>query len=235
MAIVPSLLYRGTLGNTSTTLKTTDSNATTTITNIVASNRTSTAGWFTVTINGFYVAYQMPVAGNQTVTLDVKQSIPAGTAIAGLANAASTIDLHISGAVNTGPSDLPWTAYTPTLTASTTNPTNWTQTGYYTQIGKLVIAKFKITATASMTAGSGNYRIALPVNANFTMGDVEVGTVAISHSGNTYTPFAYIPNTSFMQLLYMSSVNTAGPVTHSLPWAWTSTDFIRGTITYEAA
>lgn len=235
MAVVPSLLYRGTLTNTNATLKTTDAIATTAVTSIVATNRTATAGWFTVTVNGFYLAYQMPVAGNQTVTIDVKQVTGLNVAIQGLANAGSTIDLSISGVVSTGPSDLPWTAYTPTLTASTTNPTNWTQTGYYTQIGKLVIAKFKITATASMTAGSGNYRIALPVNANFTMGDVEVGTVAISHSGNTYTPFAYIPNTSFMQLLYMSSVNTAGPVTHSLPWAWTSTDFIRGTITYEAA
>jgi len=59
-----------------------------------------------------------------------------------------------------------WTSYTPTLTASTTNPTNWTQTGYYMQAGKLVIAKFKLTAGASMTAGSGTYYIALPVTAN---------------------------------------------------------------------
>lgn len=238
MAIVPSLLYRGTLGNTSTTLKTTDSNATTTVTNIVASNRTSTAGWFTVTIGGIYVAYQMPVAGNQTVTIDVKQSIPAGTAIAGLANAASTIDLHISGAVNTGPSDLPWTAYTPTLTASTTNPTNWTQTGYYMQAGKLVMCKGMIQAGASMTTGSGTYRIALPVAANTTLSLFPVnGIVYVSDAsagGSWQQMLGYVAASN-----YICAVSPSGgaPVSHSFPWSPNSAvgDFILFNFSYEAA
>lgn len=128
-----------------------------------------------------------------------------------------------------------WTSYTPTLTASTTNPTNWTQTGYYCRVGKLVIAKFKVTAGASMTAGSGEYRIALPVNANVSVGEMESGGIVLSHSTNTYIGQAAIVNTAYARLLYLATVSTAGFAAHDAPWTWAASDFIRGQITYEAA
>ena len=71
-----------------------------------------------------------------------------------------------------------WTSYDPVLTASTTNPTGWTQTGYYMQAGKLVIARFYVAAGGSMTAGSGTYRVALPVAANMTAQRAGVGHVS---------------------------------------------------------
>jgi len=78
-----------------------------------------------------------------------------------------------------------WTSYTPTLTASTTNPTNWTQTGYYMQAGKLVHVKVQLAAGASMTAGSGTYRIALPVNANTTLTDTKLQSSVFLYDSNT--------------------------------------------------
>lgn len=235
MAVVPSLLYRGTLTNTNATLKTTDAIATTVVTSIVATNRSSTAGWFTVTVNGFYLAYQMPVAGNQTVTIDVKQVTGLNVAIQGLANAGSTIDLSISGVVSTGPADMPWTSYTPTLTASTTNPTNWTQTGYYMQMGKLVVAKFRLNATGTMTAGSGVYRIAFPINALYSSVDYCVGSVDIwdSSPSTVQVGTAIMRSSTYCTIDYSGATNNN--VTNALPWVWASGDNITGTIIYEAA
>lgn len=65
------------------------------------------------------------------------------------------------------PLGLGFAAYTPALTATTTNPTLGTasvQSGRYFQIGKFVIANFAIKfGTAGAVAGSGAYRISLPV------------------------------------------------------------------------
>jgi hypothetical protein len=100
--------------------------------------------------------------------------------------------------------------------------------------GKLVIAKFKLTAGASMTAGSGQYRIALPVNANTTLGDHEVGAVALVGTGSIVGQ-AYIPNTAYIQIEYASTLTALAVVTNAAPWTWANTHTIRGQIMYEAA
>ena len=85
-----------------------------------------------------------------------------------------------------------WTSYTPTLTAASSNPTNWTAAGYYVRAGKLVIAKFVLTAGASMTNGSGTYRVALPVNAGTTLGDYEMGVAAGGQMKQKIYPDPYV-------------------------------------------
>lgn len=131
-----------------------------------------------------------------------------------------------------------WTSYTPTLTASTTNPTNWTQTGYYMRAGKLVICRFLLTAGGSVTAGSGNYRIALPVNANTT---VPFGPAMVyafdSSAGSILHPRISIDNTAYLQLWYPATwpTGTNTGVTHNTPFAWASGDTIGGALIYEAA
>jgi hypothetical protein len=240
MAVAPSLLYRGTLTNTNATLKTTDAVATTVVTSIIATNKTASAATFTISVNGFYFAYQMPIAAYQTVTIDVKQVTGTNINIQGLASANSTVDVSISGVVSTGPADQAWTAYTPTLTASTTNPTNWTQTGYYTTFGKTVFVKFRLTATASVTAGSGTYRIALPLAASTSLGgDVEVGDINMydSSAGSQIIGSVYISSSTPTIALfsYPTSLTALGVVTNAAPYTWASGDTIRGTFTYEAA
>ena len=134
-----------------------------------------------------------------------------------------------------------WTSYTPTLTASTTNPTNWTQTGYFMRAGKLVIAKFVVLAGGGMTKGSGTYRVALPVNANTTMatmGSLYIGTVTLrdASTGNTYYAQAAVADTAYITLNYAATYGGgATNVTDTAPWTWEASDTISATIVYEAA
>jgi hypothetical protein len=241
MAIVPSLLYRGTLTNANATLKTTDAAATTIVTSIVATNKTATAGWFTVTVNGFYLAYQMPVAANQTITIDVKQVTGTNVNIQGLANANSTIDLSISGAVSTGPSDQAWTSYTPAFTASITNPTNWTASGRYTQMGKLVVAKFTIVAGAGVTAGSGVYQFGLPVNAAQTIAMGSFSGYCYDSSAGTLATMSYMePSVSSGakgEIRYGAAYPSGAllAVASNQPFTWAQGDIITGHVVYEAA
>lgn len=131
-----------------------------------------------------------------------------------------------------------WTPYTPTLTASTTNPTNWTQTGYYARAGKLVVARFLLTAGASVTAGSGTYRIALPANARTDvpmptgsayMYDASAGAIAV-------TPYFTLAST-YLGLRYPATWPSGAAIdlSHNAPFAWAANDQISGQIIYEAA
>lgn len=239
MAVAPSLLYRGTLTNTNATLKTTDAIATTVVTSIVATNKTASAATFTISVNGFYFAYQMPIAAYQTITIDVKQVTGVSVNIQGLASANSTVDVSISGAVSTGPADMPWTAYTPTLTASTTNPTNWTAYGAYSISGKTVHCKMRFVASASVTVGSGTYRFSLPVNA--VSGSIPIGPAMAyafdSSATSIYHPRISIPAAqTYIELWYPATWGGSNvPVTNSAPFAWAVNDEFGIALTYEAA
>lgn len=64
-----------------------------------------------------------------------------------------------------------WGTYTPTLTATTTNPnlgsgTTLARTGYYTRVGRTIHATVYVRAgDTGVSPGTGNYRISLPVAA----------------------------------------------------------------------
>ena len=131
-----------------------------------------------------------------------------------------------------------WTSYTPTLTASTTNPTNWTRTGHYMQVGKLVVARIALVAGGSMTAGSGTYRVALPVTA-------ASGQATIPHPANLYDhstgarclPVAMIFDPAYLEFRYPTGWPATGnqAVTNAAPWTWDASDQINVNLIYEAA
>jgi hypothetical protein len=131
-----------------------------------------------------------------------------------------------------------WTSYTPTLTASTTNPTNWTQTGYYCQVGKLVHVKGKLLAGASMTAGSGTYRVALPATANTSISDIVLGGTLYAwdnSAGVGYTiGVCYLGSSTYFQMFHANNYG-ANIYTNTVPWTWAANDFIQFAFTYEAA
>lgn len=131
-----------------------------------------------------------------------------------------------------------WTSYTPTLTASTTSPTNWTQTGYYMRAGKMFSVKGTLTAGASMTAGSGTYRIALPGNASTTLTNAVVeGTFYLYDNSGAVgaTHYAgYVANTAYIQMIGATG-GAVTTVSNSAPWTWAANDFIQFAFTYEAA
>lgn len=68
-------------------------------------------------------------------------------------------------------SNTAWTAYTPVLTTTGTQPTftYTTQTGSYMQIGKFVVFRVYIVLSGfTLGAGTGNIQISLPVSASGT-------------------------------------------------------------------
>lgn len=102
-----------------------------------------------------------------------------------------------------------WTTFTPTWTASTTNPTigNGTLSGRYMKIGRTVICEINTIAGSTTTFGSGNYNWLLPaqaansgiakVGAAHWLGtDRWVGQVIISSNATTVGAFFPISTTN---------------------------------------
>lgn len=134
-----------------------------------------------------------------------------------------------------------WTAWTPAVTASVTPPTMGTAsslTGKYYQDGKLVVAKFTIVfGSSGVAAGSGNYRISLPVNATTTNPDTGC-IVRLNDSSATAAALtsAQILSATTFQLLYDATLHgTQTLVGAAAPWTWAAGDSLNGTVIYEAA
>lgn len=74
-----------------------------------------------------------------------------------------------------------WLTYTPALTAVTTNPslgTGSTASGIYTILGNLVVGSATIIWGTSGTAGSGNYRVTIPIDTTSNLvghGGIDIG------------------------------------------------------------
>jgi hypothetical protein len=138
-----------------------------------------------------------------------------------------------------------WTSFTPTLTAATTNPTLGTgssATGAYAQIGKIVFYRFRIIfGSSGVNAGSGEYRVSVPVAANSVAvghGALAVSTVAFLYDSsanvNWTTVFpSFITSTTFSLTYGANTGNTS--VSSASPWTWAASDQIVGGLTYEAA
>lgn len=126
----------------------------------------------------------------------------------------------------------PWTSYTPSWTASTTNPTigNGTLTGAYRQAGKLVMFRIRIVFGSTTTRGSGEYRWGFPVTAANQNNPGFNGNVFRSSSFSGFTCVGYA-TTAFRAVL--TSTNAA--VGDSSPVVFTTGDEIHIGGTYEAA
>jgi len=100
MATTTKALARTAAATSSTTLYTVPNTSTTTIvTSILVANTASSAGTFTLNIDGVAICSGTSIAANSTTVIDLKQVIPANATpktITGLASA-TTINFHISG------------------------------------------------------------------------------------------------------------------------------------------
>jgi hypothetical protein len=132
-----------------------------------------------------------------------------------------------------------WTQYTCTLTASTTNPNlgaTGSAVGYYVQIGKIVHFRAYVSfLSTGISAGSGTYRIALPVNAaTATIDRVVGGGWAYDASlGDLWLCNAIVRAAGYVSMQITST--TVFNLTEASPMAWASGDGINITGTYEAA
>ena len=129
-----------------------------------------------------------------------------------------------------------WEAWTPTLTAFTTNPTLGTgssQTGRYGRVNKSVYGQGQVTfGTAGVAAGNGIYYISIPVTAQGS--GVLCGTWQAFDSSASSVYFGHLVlDTTSRALLYYN--NPASVITNAAPWTWAASDFIRVLLNYEAA
>ena len=98
-----------------------------------------------------------------------------------------------------------YTTYTPVWSSTGTQPTigNGSVTGRYVRINKLIQVQIRIVIGSTSTAGTGDYRLTFPVNAEFSG---EFGWGACAGSGFIYDASA---GTAYdMQASYVNSATT---------------------------
>lgn len=134
-----------------------------------------------------------------------------------------------------------WTDYSSslTLTAVTTNPTkgNSTYTSNYRRStgSDMVVFRGRIIIGSTFSAGSGAYRLSLPVTAASGAVSNTTGSVYVLDSGTAHRVMVCnILSTTTMEI----AVELAGAILGSGGPAgagWATSDEIRWTITYQAA
>lgn len=96
MANTFKVLFRGAASTSSTTLYTTPAETTTLISSILITNTSGSSQTYTLLINDVSIATSVPVPGNDSALLEIKQVLPAGQTLKGLASATS-VNFHVSG------------------------------------------------------------------------------------------------------------------------------------------
>ncbi len=119
-----------------------------------------------------------------------------------------------------------WTAYTPTWLCTTSNPAigNGTLAGRYAVVGKVCHVKINLVAGNTTTFGSGEFVFTLPLTAS---GATETGSAKILDSGTAW--FDLVCKLANTTQLYIPPVNA------TYPMAWTTSDSMWLSITYEIA
>lgn len=129
----------------------------------------------------------------------------------------------------------PWTPYTPSWTAATTNPTlnNGSKSGTFIQVGKLVMFRINITFGSTTTVGNGIYSFGLPVAAIHD----KVPLGQITTWDNSLTTFDFF--TAFMGNgvtdVCRGRAEGGNNITNAVPIAWATSDEINIQGMYEAA
>ncbi|MGW7350937.1 hypothetical protein [Streptomyces sp. NPDC054784] len=135
-----------------------------------------------------------------------------------------------------------WTTYTPTWTASGTNPTlgNATLVGRLQKLGRTVVCHINLTVGSTTSVGSGNYSFALPAQAA-NAGCTYVGSAHLLGTGTGSArwggQFVVSPNAVTGAAFFPTSTsnNALSWMTQAVPETCTSGDQLRITITYESA
>lgn len=153
------------------------------------------------------------------------------TWVAGEVPTAAILNTHIRD--NLAAIGDPWTAYTPTWTAATTNPTlgNGTLEGHYIKAGRLVVFRVRLTFGSTTTVGDGTYTFSLPTAASTGGSDAGGQGIARDDSAVSIMPvFGRILGSTIDMFTGSGAV-----VTHAAPFAWATSDSIKITGIYEAS
>ncbi|MFJ3704869.1 MULTISPECIES: hypothetical protein [Streptomyces] len=137
-----------------------------------------------------------------------------------------------------------WASYTPTWTASTTNPTlgNGTLVGRYLKVGRTVTLTAQLTIGSTTTLGSGNQALGLPaMTASISGGSPGLLDVSVSRSVNPNFALGRIPlppsglTTSTIWLPSTVTIGDWDAWTHSAPYVLAAGDIVRLYGTYQSA
>ncbi|WP_051877190.1 hypothetical protein [Streptomyces natalensis] len=132
-----------------------------------------------------------------------------------------------------------WTAYTPTWSASTTNPVlgNGTLIGRYQKIGRTVIFHVNLTTGSTTTYGSGSYNFTLPPFAVASVGASYIGNAHLLGTDRWMGQLVLSPGaSSFAPFFPLSSTNVRiGGQTPAQPETFASGAQVRMTGIYESA
>jgi len=96
MATVSKALFRGAASTSSTTLYTVPASTTTVVTNILVVNTATANATYDLLLDDVSIANDVFIAGNDTLSIDLKQVLATTKTIKGLASA-TTVNFHISG------------------------------------------------------------------------------------------------------------------------------------------
>ena len=161
---------------------------------------------------------------------------PTSTSIVKAGSTVNITRLSVGPTGNTGSSasdTLAWTVYSPSWTASTTNPLigNGTITGRYKAIGKTVFVSVKIDMGSTTTYGSGAWRISLPVNAYASYSTslptlfYDTASGGVYYQGTSTTD--YSANTSYVNPIWDKGTTYGVAIDSVTPFTWgTSTKLI---------
>jgi hypothetical protein len=146
----------------------------------------------------------------------------------------------VTGPTGPAASDaLAWITYTPTWTASTTNPSigDGTITGRYKQIGKTTFVHIKLSIGSTTTFGSGSWRFSLPVNAY--SGDSAVLPTIFLDNGTGYFQglsfTSYDNDATYVVPIADNGSSIGQPASDTVPFTWAENDTITISGSYESA
>jgi len=130
-----------------------------------------------------------------------------------------------------------WTAYTPTWSAPTTNPSigNGTLAGRYTQIGKSVIYSIALVMGSTTTYGSGNWWFSLPkLVANSSVRYIGQWRAYDASTGASYSGVTSL-SSGDSGIVIFSRDQGSSTLSKVVPFTWASGDELFVTIVYETA
>lgn len=121
-----------------------------------------------------------------------------------------------------------WTAYTPSWTASGSNPAigNGSITGQYKVIGKTLYLRITMQTGTTTTFGSGTYRVSLPggVALQTSGSEIQVAPANINTPSKSWVGQALgVAANSYLSLYATTVTGDAQPCSPTVPAAWSNT------------
>lgn len=126
-----------------------------------------------------------------------------------------------------------WQSWTPAFTNLTIG--NGTVLAKYSQTAKTTI--FQIVVTLGSTSSMGTaptFTFPVTVSSDFAINHI-FGSGTANHSGNGYIIWGYLNSTTVCRFITTGTAPILANITASVPFAWTTGDFIQLTGSYEPA